>query len=237
MKKILIGTHADQKWFPFFALISTKRAEYFLAEIGLNLPTIQPVRECAREFIRDLSAGPQDGEIYEDLLARTFQCIAKRSDEATARNLYEWVSEEFHYSDEFSYMVSTWEIILRDLARNNPQLTPLPLPSDKVERIQNAFDQYLGRGVKSLRSQINDIDNQTLDDWDDELYRVYREATCNTCSPLDILSSAISEYRFPKMWRSIQAILSPSEVQILLEWAKVQAQQVGITSEIKLPEL
>lgn len=236
MEQILKGTREDSRWNPLFMLLSMERVEPFFAEMGLDLPNLQAVRECARRLIKEYNDGSGNASWYEALLQRTFECISQTAGEEAAGLLYRWAVIQFPYHSDQYYAAHAWERLLRWLGGiHKGKVLPLALPEDKLVRIKKAVIEQFGDDYRDLRDRIRQVDQQPALGWEEYLYRIYREGGPSDVSPLDILLDAISHYRFTNVWSIVKSILTAGEMQVLLDWGRAQAEQMGSSPPQDLP--
>lgn len=225
------------EWTFLFEILSLSRVEPFLSEMGLDLPNPEAVRQCAREYVKEWSSGSGDNLWYLTLVRRTLQCIADTTDSETADYVSRWTMEWFHVGDQFQYSASFWQRILCRLAGiPGRKTTPPALPDDKLTLIEASIRQYFGDEFSALRERIKASDLGLMSEWDEYLYRLYREGISDDTSPFDIVEAVIVGFRFGKVWSAIEALLSSQEMLVLLEWGRTQARQMGITSKVVLPD-
>jgi hypothetical protein len=236
VQQILKGAGEDWKWDSLFVLLSTERVGPFLGDIGLVLPKIKVVRDCARLYIEERHRTAAQAEPTDVLVRRAFERITQQADPETAQRLYDWAEGQFHNHDKYYYASFQWLRLLWRLAGiTRANAVPLNLPPAKVEQIKQAVKENYGQEYWELRNQIKQVDQKPMSDWDVYLYKLYRDGVSEETSPLDILDGALSRYRFAKVWEAVTALLTQEQLQILLEWGRAQSVQSGLPPPEKLP--
>jgi hypothetical protein len=204
-------------------LISLDRVMPFWEEMELNFSHPDQVKQAARPFVieqqkLDIINKFDYFNAISVLLNNLFQSIRVFEGEEGVSTLHKCIGRFIMYENESTWR-SAWHGLMFQLeVSQEPVLIRLGLPEEKIHALLRLTDRY-GDLASELEDLIDEAENQPLQGWDEEQYRIYRKES-DDVSPLDYLSNHLLALRFHKVWHEIQALLKPDEMEILSQWGQ-----------------
>jgi hypothetical protein len=248
MSKKLLWDNLDIiRWDAIFVILSMDLIDPYVEEMGLkiNHDQIGVVKEIARSFfeqyyqLEDRCAELSAEECYEEqetLIEKTFSQISQMIDEKTEKRIYLWGIEYFQWGGPDGAEESPWMLLLRGLAglwAGDPLPPPEKINEEKIDAIIQAVNEDLGDWM-ILCEEFDNLEKKSKTDWEKRVYRTYVPDT----SPLDAVMLTIDFYRFQRVWRRIESILSKKEMEALLQWGMSYAHEFHREPEsVSLPTL
>lgn len=239
-------TYEILSWEKIFMLMSMERVEPFFPEMELVLSpnVLAKIRPIARQFFDEFVVGA-DTRQYQAILERTLEQIEANTNPQTSDLLKHWIQVNTPTDLEQARSIGIWEILLRRFAelshQNEAEMQAPELDPEKTKMIKHLVQEVLGTYYRGVAERVEELDRLERTEWEEHVYRKYRnlipKEVSDVVSPLDTLLESINSHLFRQVWVSVRNLLTPAELGILLDWARVQARNMALFSTLELPEI
>ncbi len=216
------------RWEAALEILSLDLAEPFLPEMGLRLSNVGPVRSLARQFIEKLDTLPNDTlEAWTAWLQEILAQIPEVAGQETKDRIVYWATEIVTLGNPKHHF--GWPWVLRWLAGVRGRDAPAVKPNISENKLQDVskiiraqFEDEL-----ELQNKLEQAEALPRSDWDSKIYARGDESY----NRLTLVSLAVTEHRFRRVWAEIEKILTSDEIDELVRWAKSQAAQLNLRPE------
>lgn len=227
-------------WGRIFLCLSLEKAVRFWPDMGLSHPCIE-LRNVAKEHcerFEELDLNDTLGEKSRTdaslgLLRSALSQIAKYCGPVFASEFKTWARPIFTTNRHLITQPFLWTQILRAAGRKGEKaLANLNVSPEKRQLLLSSIVVAIVR-QRDIHQEVRRAEEESRSSWDARKFSEYSAGA----SPLDMVREAVLRWRFMQAWKEIGSVLSQSDFQELLSWAKVEGVAMGIRPAlIEIPQ-
>lgn len=218
-------------WALIFEMLSIEPVKPFLPEMGLAFLDADLIRTAVRDFIPEIREFFNDANKTRDLLVQDFLIIERRTSTEVASQLYGW--GKWIYISGKRPGLFPWDILLTWVAGLYSTHVPVVYPLIEQEKL-DAIIQSIKNNFSDemeIYQKIEDAELLPRSQWDK-----YISLGSESYYPLTFASTCITDYKVQRCWNTINLLLTRTELEVFLKWAKENSLILQLTPDvIELP--
>jgi len=211
------------RWLGILEIVSLERTAPYLSAFGLPGCDAGVLRRVAQDALEAIYPLQEDETValatIVEVLEAALDQLAEEAGSACAEAVYEFGFSRLPESCAESRRESDWHRLFRQLvfapAARYPTVEPALSPA-AVERVRQAVLRHIDFDLNE-RSYADD--RRPLSPWEQVVYARYEGDN----SPFDTMSETAYYFQVQAAWAAIEAGLTPTEVERLVDWGRLQA--------------
>lgn len=225
--------------------MSMDRTDPFWEDIGLRIQPTQTLKEIARSFVQSfqnveeyLCRGGRVSKEGQHLFLETYEQIVSEVGKDIAEMICIWGTKTVSEDEYYPLVMAWWEKLLLPLSSEQEtqlDVDSLALPLTKIQELKK---EIMNRRKKldQILSAIDKSEEQPMSESETYIYQLYNKDYTSIpprevkirMSPLNRIYSEAEFVKAKTIWEYIVKMLGNQELEIFVNWAKIQAGILGM---------